>query len=54
MKIEIGIAVSEITVVRKFKRNAKRITATTAAASNSTCSSVEIEVSMNFFCSKTI
>ena len=46
VRIDTGIAVSEITVVRTFSRKAKRTTATTAVASSSTVRTLPIEVSM--------
>ena len=54
VRIETGIAVSEIAVVRQLSRNANRTTATTSAASSSTCSTFRIEVSMKFACRKRI
>ena len=45
-RIETGIAVSEITVVRQFSRNANSTTATTTPASSSTRSTFRIDVSM--------
>ena len=51
-RIETGIAVSEIAVVRTFKRKANSTTATTTTASISTVSTLRIEVSMKFACRK--
>ena len=54
VRIETGIAVSEIRVVRQFNRNANSTTATTIAASTSTRSTLRIDVSMKFDCRKMI
>ena len=50
VRIETGIAVSEMAVVRQLSRNANRTTATTRAASSSTRSTFWIESSMKFAC----
>ena len=47
-RIETGMAVSEITVVRTFRRNANSTTATTTMASIRTRSTFAIDVSMKF------
>jgi len=47
---EIGIAVSEIAVVRRFTRNMNRMIATTIPASNSTRSTLASDVLMKFAC----
>ena len=47
-RIEIGMAVSEITVVRTFRRNANSTMATTTMASTRTRSTLAMEVSMKF------
>ncbi len=49
-RIETGIAVSEITVVRTFKRNANSTTATTTIASRRTVVTFFTEVSMKSAC----
>ena len=46
VRIETGMAVSEMAVVRQLSRNANRMTATTRAASSSTRSTFWIEFSM--------
>ncbi len=50
VRIETGIAVSEIRVVRRFRRNRNSTSATTAIASTSTRSTLPIEVSMKSAC----
>ena len=50
MRIEIGMAVSEISVARTFIRNRNSTTATTSAASTSTRSTLSIDVSMKVAC----
>ena len=45
-RIETGMAVSEMAVVRQLSRKANSTTATTATASNSTLVTLSIEVSM--------
>ena len=50
VRIETGIAVSEMAVVRQLSRNANRMTATTSAASSSTRSTFWIEFSMKLAC----
>ena len=49
-RIETGMAVSEITVVRTFRRNANSTMATATMASTSTRSTLAMEVSMKFAC----
>ena len=50
IRIEIGMAISEMKVVRTFSRNRKRMTATTATASSSTFSTLPMEVWMKLAC----
>lgn len=49
-RIETGIAVSEMTVVRTFSRKANSTTATTTMASTSTVVTFFTEVSMKSAC----
>ncbi len=51
-RIETGIAVSEIAVVRQFSRNANSTIATTTPASSSTVCTLRIDVSMKLACRK--
>ena len=53
-RIDIGIAVSEIAVVRQFSRNANSTAATTTAPSISTERKLRIEASMKLACRKMI
>ncbi len=53
-RIDTGMAVSEIAVVRQLSRKANSTTATTTAASSSTRCTLWIEVSMKFACRNTI
>ena len=50
IRIEIGIAASEIAVARTFIRNTNSTIATTTAASTSTRCTLPIEVSMKVAC----
>src|SRR5262245_55073447 len=50
IRIEIGMAVSEIAVVRQFNRNRNKTAATTTSASASTLLTLSIDVSMNDAC----
>jgi hypothetical protein len=50
IRIEIGIAASEITVARTFIRNTNSTIATTTAASSSTRWTLPIDVSMKVAC----
>ena len=47
MRIEIGMAVSEIAVVRQFSRNRNSTAATTTSASTKTRSTLSIDTLMN-------
>ena len=51
-RIETGMAVSEIAVVRQLSRKTNSTTATTATASNSTLVTLWTEVSMKLACRK--
>ena len=50
IRIEIGMAVREMKVARALSRNTNRMTATTTAASISTCLTFRIDVSMKVAC----
>ena len=49
-RIETGIAVSEIKVVRVFSKNANSTIPTTTMASSKTCFTLPMEFSMNVAC----
>ncbi len=52
IRMETGIAVSEMTVVLTLRRKTKRMTATTAMASTSTFKTLSMEVWMKVACRK--